>query len=946
MNSSLLIFTLLLLVTKVEGSTSEFFEVDQEVIITEIDCRPNPNVLSQLTVPCFFDRKTTAFDEVENGMEYLKQDLGVCGCLRQTHLTKDVMSGKKSLAGIEVDETVKRSNEVSSFTLEMQLMLDRVKRRMQTKKDALFFQSFFFSGANLENPIYKIYDLMGPTRLPADEEGALRRMLPKKASRRADRELTAEERSNLDNVIISSPPTDMAKVIMTENVGDFLEGESCIPMKSFLAYNQFPSEQEFWEDLTKMDKFVPHEWNYDSLKSQLAEANRELSRARNKASAEKKVRGIKARLTFLNKNPMVKYTFAASGEESFGQEEGKNTKVVQNELFQIILKNLKPKDSSCLNKDKGCQHQFNQGEGAKEFRKEGGDFFSQKYVMEAINEEIHKDLSGEAKSMIQDTDKEEEELSQNKFGEILLQETKFNIRTCQGRNAPLIECVESFYHYCRMIEKEKTKIQRAVAAPIDYEKEWINEINQNPLDNKKYQEYSQQVCNSPFINRETRKMVDYDHWKRDYCEPEKNKADCSSKEKLLSLFLKHNRPAGASDLLETGSAFLKDEDSGLASSFGDFLGNSGEIPSISKNELKSLEKNKFADFKTALDSLHQSRVATSSESIISEEGFTSVLSNIAENMGEATVSSESQQISNFYSSASAPSAQSEGEIREVQKMNDEARRQKEEVQEELTAARNKLNSAADEIARSSLENRVKMLEQLLAQKDRIAQNYQKLSDRLISESGPASSRTQASKPQSEVAAIAASPNREAPAVSNSFEEADTAAKRGPASFGETTGATTGSAASAQAAFSSNSQNSQSTARGQFNDVLLSKYGIMVRDDADSNLLVAQESELQKLEILNSKADSKSHPFEVPPSQFEKFRSNDLDSLMELYNNRIKSLSGNIVKLSITSKGEKDSLEFYAIKEGDKVIFQPVRAARLNELKLILPRSEGEFTASK
>ena len=44
------------------------------------------------------------------------------------------------------------------------------------------------------------------------------------------------------------------------------------------------------------------------------------------------------------------------------------------------------------------------------------------------------------------------------------------------------------------------------------------------------------------------------------------------------------------------------------------------------------------------------------------------------------------------------------------------------------------------------------------------------------------------------------------------------------------------------------------------------------------------------------------------------------------------IENNVVKLMIHSDGESESLEFYAIKEDGKIVFQPVRKTKLSDLK--------------
>ncbi|MFA5584422.1 MAG: hypothetical protein WDA09_09415 [Bacteriovoracaceae bacterium] len=120
-------------------------------------------------------------------------------------------------------------------------------------------------------------------------------------------------------------------------------------------------------------------------------------------------------------------------------------------------------------------------------------------------------------------------------------------------------------------------------------------------------------------------------------------------------------------------------------------------------------------------------------------------------------------------------------------------------------------------------------------------------------------------------------------------------------------------------------------RGTINSALLSKYGITVQE-SDSNVQVALDRESGQISQLLTNASKSDIGLEVSKVEYDKFKNNDLNALNQLYEDRIEMLESDVVKLMIHAEGVEESLEFYAIKEDGKVVFQPVRKSKLSDLQ--------------
>lgn len=942
-----------------------------------LQCSPHENDFIWFNVGCFVDRKVapldpTAIPHFSSDKEYLQQDIEVCNCLRENHLSKGLLN--TPLRDIQIPLVADK--DANNFLRTIKGNMDDVKERLQVKKDTLLFQGLFFSPNQArDEKVLRSYNLMRSSGIPTELKTDLKVKIQAEAKAQLSRELVAEESNVIEKIILDGPTSESK--IMDVMSGKSVPGESCMPMHTFLTFHQMPSEKEFWQDITKMDSFKPEDWDYEGLKSEMYSKLRILRRAPAPDAVElqTRVRALRARLVFLNKNPMFKHGLqskAIIGQKELGREQS-----LQEEVFKMIKTHMTPKDSSCVTRDMACLVAFNKSGDVNALKEAGAKFFKEDQVIAAMKEQMDQDMKEEIANITEKKDwfNDEVNLTQDLLAQNVKDRTNYDITRCSGTNADLTECTQSFALYCRILDRSKERIENSIP---DFEKEWLNEITPDPEKNRLYQEKSKKFCEGTFRSKDDpNDRSDFSYFQRDHCKDPKNMATCSDKEKLFKAFLARYPVHVDPEQERFITAALAN--SAVASSASAMLQGMA-APAIESSAILDTSPNKItADVAAQLDDdntkMEESggsgkeggffdslrNFFSSDEEVIAESTpitpeaapaatgdeepgmFSSIMKDLATSINEGVPAEngyESDYSTYSYNSGAAElssvtSVEDKVALAETQKLKEENDLEKEEMEDELEAARKKLATATEEASRSGLENRVKLLEQLLTQKDKMAENYERLIEKLTKEQEEKVT-ARAEVPAARTAEAAPAPTN--PKTSPSQVKADSSSEdnntRAPASVAEQSFSSAGVRSGASSSLSSPQR---STSSAKVNEALLSKYGVTVQGSTEGSVLVATDRDSQSLPALTTSTEAKNVPLDVSRSQFDKFRSNDLETLKDIYNSRIKTIEGSIIKISVRTEGEKEALEFYAIKEGDKVVFQPVRKARLGDLKLSLPK---------
>lgn len=122
---------------------------------------------------------------------------------------------------------------------------------------------------------------------------------------------------------------------------------SCVSMRDYMAYRQFPKDEEFYKEL-RATSFEPDQWNFTSLMAQVTRQSRDeglvdLESARTHQTLGPLIR----RLDYLQRNPLVKNLFMSSDEDRTTKER----------LFNIIKSNLGSVNENCNSDVNGCRNQ-------------------------------------------------------------------------------------------------------------------------------------------------------------------------------------------------------------------------------------------------------------------------------------------------------------------------------------------------------------------------------------------------------------------------------------------------------------------------------------------------------------------------------------------------------------------------------------------------------------
>ncbi len=905
--------------------------------ITAYSCEKDSSDFDFMNVGCFEDRRVTPINISEAELtpeEYLKQDMQVCECLRTRPLTKDMMDN------LPIDSSavpLARDREANIFLRNVTRNIEEGMDRLRIKNDAILFQSH-----HLDTNVHRIYNVM--IKADTKKQDQMLSDLMSTIHNGSQTELGRKLDSNENGVIMSSLKNSarnfgkMDKILTEEEI----QGESCLSMQGFLSYNLVPSEKEFWQDISKMSSFNPDDWNYEKLKNEMYQRQRIIKNAQGSEQEKlaRSIRALRSRLVFLNKNPLFKYGFNA-----------KDNGALKNELFGIIKKNMSP-DKDCLNKDEACRVLYNKSDKRKTFEEKSAAIFKRPEVTELVQKQVDEDNAREIANITNKKNWKDNSvfLTQDILSQTVKDKTQFDITKCtrsreftsEAESVELLNgCVVSFNLYCKMLDESKDKISDN-AIP-DFEKEWINEINPDPKENQLYQKKSDLICNGYYQSKANPQEVkNFDQFKSSFCKLKSNAETCSSKQELFKEFLTQYPMQLEFDEFSNVKTTAVNPETIWNTHRKNKILSREEVAQMEK-DVATVGKSGGGAARALADLLFTQDKETLASVAPEEPGlFSSIMKDISTSINEVSEASKNQneaEYANLPFAVGTDKTQasiSKKALEDAQKSREENDREKELLEEELVESRRKLAKVSEDASRSSLENRVKLLEQMLAQKDKMSENYEKLIDKLTKE------QEKPTNPR-EVSSVAKSSDNSFQGISRSVvnnksevSENHDSAIRAPASVGDGSFSTAGIRSGATQNSALNSNRRASVASSKVNEALLSKYGVNVQGSGEGTILVASDKESQNLPILTNSNESKNLPLDVSRSQYEKFKINDLDTLKDIYDSRIKGIDGSIVKILVRTKGEKESLEFYAIKEGDKVIFQPVRKARLNDLKLTLP----------
>lgn len=891
---------------------------------------PNPAIQDFLS-DCFSfrnreptsDHSFTVYDVSE---DYVREDKRICSCYRHT------ASGK-----VMTTEQEKKAKDVREDDLKYKIVEANIRqkgRRLQSMYDGMLIQAHMIS--TTESNEKEANKFMGHYS-SAVEPGTRELISDYKLSlaKRAGEFETAENRKAFGKTVhsIGEPVGISESSFPSDEIPKVPEG-ACFSMKTYLAWEQQPKEKVFRDELKKTTNFVPDDWNLETLKEQYDKAYRVMDDERTSRKERKRlnvrVRTLKAKIAFLRKNPLYANLFGAKGLPAQKQK---------------LLDRLK----THFTQD-ACS--FSEGSCAEKKAKEQASFdrdiraiFNDPEVWAATKERLNDNIIAEYQDngekvmtvKIPGTQPALEAKYLNMYGKSVTLCSTDAILGAASTVASMIrnDCAENFANYCQLVDKSYAGIgnQSMFTRPSDnLEEEMQYDFDLDPNHNPGYLKLTNEICKQKRYHLEHGRM-DFAQFKKDTCLKVVGinlslKAECHNDNLLIAKFIEKYPYSQDSVPNDETTELVKN----LASVFG-------QQPEPGKKKVGKKQVEEITSYTTTVEEIRKhgaskafARMDSLAQMQVPSDTFSKTP--VMKSVVAAPLAPAKGALNDVpLVPVTANAAAAKESPSELPKAVEKVVKEKSGVEGELAKARKELADLKDKKSQDDLDKRIKGLEDQLAAKEAEFQ-------RLMAESkNPKSKKKSASVGADEEAEDAPEGSAEKSGKKQFVAAATAGAKggedKGPsrsiASLNPTQVAQDIGAAGGSSKAGANA-NAAATDRGsRINSALLEKYGISVEGPTDASILLAKEKNAEDIPLLDRDFHGQNVPVEVSSTDYARFKGNDLESLKTIYDKKVKAVKGSVVKLSITTKTEKGALEFYAIREGDKIVFQPVRRVTLSAL---------------
>ncbi len=840
-----------------------------------------------------------------NQLENLDSDLKVCNCLEERFNVRSVSTTE--LSGEALAERERKINEGK-----LMASLMHFEKMFAGRRDALLLEAHFISDEqkNLLSKIAITKEAKETLKgIIESYKGKVSRKFYRDAWRMLGSYNYEEGRSKTTTVL--------------ENLNsETKRADSCFPFSEYLKITMIPESSAFWKDLLVNKELTDfRSWDYWDLSMKYRETQGEEKEA------------IKAKLDFLNRNPSIKTLFSSNDEN------------LKKEVYKKIRASLDP-TSGCVNSSSCRGRFFSKGGNLQEALKE---FHNHPELKENHLGHSYVDLIKEISAIgVSSFNPPGIPALRLAFSE---GDVRYNQCHTNADDELAPKCAEIFKNYCGEIRSQEGQFRDNFAKDNSYDDSWVDDLVAEPSENQGYLAFQDKMCDK--LSRThllSTKVFNFKTFKTDYCKS--NNCELLSDGELFKIFIKDTRPtnkffnennelvSGAEDfeliakassenktfVAEVDRDFIKQvNDSGnKLKAFDTAVNDNFSISDLLAESSRPINKDKNNEFSMNTEDLaNDIPLEYLSSELIDDKSLTSE--------GTLSVPGQSFLSNNHYVEDTA--------ISDARNELEELKKEEASIRNEITQVKTDISSSSSKEVNNALEMRLENLERLLAEKEKSSQSYQSLISKLIDkqkESNKSLDETDDNADKVETVAsiipqrkVVASNLATRPTI---VSEDHQSSQRAPASvenFSTSSAAMGGGAASlAQTMFNS----SASRGGGRFNGALLSKYGIMVQENPGSTVSVAQEVEGTHFSAIGSFKNASDLPLEVSQKAFERFKVNDLTALQELYKDSIEKLDQDVVKIFVSSEESNETLEFYAIKEDGKVVFQPIRKTKLSDLQ--------------
>ncbi|MES2525683.1 MAG: hypothetical protein V4598_01295 [Bdellovibrionota bacterium] len=691
---------------------------------------------------------------------------------------------------------------------------------------------------------------------------------------------------------------------------------SCVSMRDFRSYRQFPEDSKFYEDLLnpQHQRFESRAWSFPRLKDQLSDLCRDnhiltLDEAKN----DPRTGWVVRRLDFLNRNPLLKNLMSGTGRD--GKEE----------LFNLVMNTFKPQDTSCTSGG-GVAHacQVQAVRKAQSFRDGLLGIFRRPDVAQRVARESQLELTKSLETLPQIITKAHhiptaEEL--RVFDPVEIR-TLAQRRDAQGasvevqnENDRLLRLrVSSMNQMCPTIETSNSLNGNYVVNEL--EGQWADEIQDPVFDqgtqsfanNPGFDEFRNNICNRGSGDE----RISFEHFLQENCFGGRT---C---ENPKAMFIRRY-PSGAG--IDQAMVFAE-------FSINAPLKNLGEraVTAVSKTSGQSyndLVRNIDSDLQTTFSSSGNSMSRTAAVAPVSSGSQASTQNSTSSQTNPNPVLNPAITPEVFQPVISPPPPEVRAEVlrREVRESDSQAQ----EIRNEISGLRDVLRQGADS-------------------QNPQDQNYQDLTSRFAvlerrladAEKRKRDAETELRRIESQVVTPQAV-TRVEPEVSPSLRRGTTSGTTsggGDVARSSAPQVTSGSFSGGSEArnFAPTSVSSSSGVSGsrgtQVNGALLAKYGVPAGLASSGAIIVASSDSQVDVERLRGDSESSVLPLTITVDEFNRISSEGQGSILAPYLDRVRAVPGEVVRLNISTSDNR-SMELFVLKSdsGISIVQAPTGATR-------------------
>ncbi|MFP5387580.1 MAG: hypothetical protein ACLGHN_16005, partial [Bacteriovoracia bacterium] len=458
------------------------------------ETRPLSDLASALNwTECYKDRVSFTASDENSDSELLKQDKEICDCLRSSVLlpissvmNSDILANQR-YRGVasEVERTLNQNKEL-------------VNKDHDATLNGLMFHSAFATGSINFTKAYSSSLFQGD-----ENENAFK--FRTEGDKIIGHELNFREPKREGELVVDSKEP-------------YRTGQ-CISARQYMINRQFPSVEDkdskyILDDLKK--GFDQKSWDYQTLeKDYRALMALPLSQRRIEGNREK-IKGLKAKLKFLNRSPLIKYLMGASKEDfekmdlelapeikaKFDQSQPESFAASKQELFGIMQ----------MLGDEGCNSsKAYESDCQDRYKNALGEFFKKPKHVGMVSLSSHNDILKKTHERIRNAEflsggastPQSTGVSQRSIVQEFVNKYKLpSPDTCKPdiTSSSAIECVDVYAGYCKVLEKRMPEIdnlssEEDLEIADNLDELLANDFNPDYQTNPEFQAYNDEICN-------------------------------------------------------------------------------------------------------------------------------------------------------------------------------------------------------------------------------------------------------------------------------------------------------------------------------------------------------------------------------------------------------------------------------------------------------------------